>query len=160
MNRASAEMIDLAVAIELECAALYEVYARCFSASEELRTFWGFYAEAERYHAASIRIHVAALMGAEADAAGSESPAVDATEARVFLERLKGMRGDAERSPPRAAEAFGQARLIEEHSAELHGRTQFFAEYPSLAELFREMATDDLEHREKLSQAEKRWPAA
>lgn len=155
MNRTSAEMIDLAVGIELECAALYEVYARCFAASEELRTFWGFYAEAERYHAASIRIHVAALMGAEPE--GGDSAEVDPVEARTFLERLKQMRVDAERNPPRAAEAFGRAREIEEHSAELHGRTQFFERYPSLAELFREMAADDREHREKLSQAEKRW---
>ena len=51
------EILDLAVAIELECAGVYEVFASQFTENEELATFWRLYAEAERYHAATIRLH-------------------------------------------------------------------------------------------------------
>lgn len=67
MSTPDTEIIDLAVNIELECAALYEVYARCFASQDELVYFWRLYAEAERYHAASIRIHQASLMLADTE---------------------------------------------------------------------------------------------
>lgn len=150
------EMIDLAVSIELECAALYEVYARCFSRHDELVYFWRLYAEAERYHAASIRIHQAGLLPADTDPTVAEGE-VDPTEARTFLAELKSAREAAERSPPTVVEALRRARWVEENSAELHGRTQFFRRHPQLAELFRTMAEEDRSHREMLANAEKRW---
>lgn len=154
MHTASVEVIDLAATIELECAALYEVYARCFGRNEEMAQFWGLYAEAERYHHATIRIHQASIV------AGGDSPGsaeVDPSEARTFLEALRKARTDAERKPPTIAEALERARWVEEQSAELHGRAQFFRNYPALAELFQSMAEEDRNHREVLAGAAKRW---
>lgn len=159
MSTPSTEIIDLAVSIELECAALYEVYARCFSSQEELVYFWRLYAEAERYHAASIRIHQASFLATDTDDGASEGE-VDPSEARRFLAELKDARESAERRPPTVLEALRRARWVEENSAELHGRTQFFRRHPMLAELFRAMAEEDRSHREMLDNAEKRWAQA
>ena len=159
MSTPDTEIIYLAVNIELECAALYEVYARCFSSQDELVYFWRLYAEAERYHAASIRIHQASLLVADVDESAPESE-VDLTEAKAFLTELRQVREEAERKPPSVAEAMRRARWVEEHSAELHGRTQFFRRHPALAELFATLAEEDRSHREMLANAEKRWAAA
>ena len=80
-----AEMIELAVLIELECAGLYEVFARCFQGRAEMVYFWRHYAEAERYHAASIRILQATFSPA------TEGNA-DAQPSRSFLEDLRALR--------------------------------------------------------------------
>jgi hypothetical protein len=146
------ELVELAVKIELECAALYEVYARCFARDAELVYFWRIYAEAERYHAATIRIHQFGLV----EPAVQDSPP-DPTAARTFLAELQSTREAAERRPPTVSEALERARWVEESSAELHGRTQFFQGHPQLAELFRAMAEEDRSHREMLGNAERRW---
>ena len=159
MSTPSTEIIDLAVNIELECAALYEVYARCFSSQEELVYFWRLYAEAERYHAATIRIHQAHFLATDI-APTADDGDVDPSDARRFLAELKEARESAERRPPTVLEALRRARWVEEHSAELHGRTQFFRGHPQLAEMFRAMAEEDRSHREMLDNAEKRWAQA
>lgn len=155
MSAARLELIDLAVKIELECAALYEVYARCFAANDAFSQFWGLYAEAERYHAASIRIHQASF----AANGGGEGEVVP-DEARAFLDEIRAARESAERQKPTAVEALRRARWVEEHSAELHARTQFFRNHPELAEFFQSMAEEDRAHRDMLTNAEKRWEAA
>ncbi|MFN7144100.1 MAG: hypothetical protein ACK4YP_10005, partial [Myxococcota bacterium] len=88
------DIIDLAVAIELECAALYEVFARCFGGRDEVVYFWRIYAEAERYHAASIRIHQAAFSGEKLEALD-----VGVTEAARVLDEIRAMRIGYERTP-------------------------------------------------------------
>jgi hypothetical protein len=150
-----ADIIDLAVAIELECAALYEVFARCFGARDEVAYFWRLYAEAERYHAASIRIHQAAFAGDQ-----GEKLDVGVPEASLVLAEIRGMREGYERTPPTILEALRAARRVEESSAELHGRTQFFKLHPHFAELFQQMADEDRAHRDVLATAEQRFGAA
>lgn len=147
------EIIEVSVAIELECAALYEVFAKAFQGRSELVYFWKLYAEAERYHAASIRIHQSSFSGVPA------TTAVDTTAASAFYEELRGLRTKYEREPITVGEALKIARRVEEHSEELHGRTQFFAEQPELQELFAKMAEEDRAHRDMLSTAEKRFGA-
>ena len=146
------EIIELSVAIELECAALYEVFAKTFQGRADLVYFWKLYAEAERYHAATIRIHQATFLPSERAPA-----AVDGSGARSFLEELRGLRGRYERELISVKEALRIARMVEEHSEELHGRTQFFADNPSLQDLFSKMAEEDRAHRDMLSTAEHKF---
>ena len=145
------DIIDLAVAIELECASLYEAYARSFGKRAELVTFWRLYAEAERYHAATIRIHQASF--ADAPVSGS----VDVSAAQTFLRALRLARVEAERPGVTVKQAMGKARWVEESAAELHGRTQFFESHPHLAELFAKMAEEDQAHRDMLTTAEAKF---
>lgn len=145
-------IVDLAVTIELECAALYEAYGRCFSGQDEAVYFWRLYAEAERYHAATIRIHQASF---PPDAPPSE--AVDVGDANSFLEKLKQHRTDAEHRVPSMGDALRVARWVEESSAELHARAQFFRDHPHLAELFARMAEEDRAHRDVLASAEQKF---
>ncbi|MSP55525.1 MAG: hypothetical protein EXR69_07980 [Myxococcales bacterium] len=144
-------VVDLAVAIELECAALYEAYGRSFAKRAELATFWKLYAEAERYHAATIRIHQASF--ADAPVSGQ----VDPTGAQTFLSELRAARVVADRGGCTVKEAMATARWVEEAAAELHGRTQFFQSHPYLAELFTKMAEEDAAHRDLLTTAEAKF---
>ncbi len=144
-------VVDLAVAIELECAALYEAYGRSFSKRAELSTFWKLYAEAERYHAATIRIHQASF--ADAPVSGQ----VDPSGAQSFLRDLRNARVNVDRGGATVKEAMGKARWVEESAAELHGRTQFFQSHPQLAELFTKMAEEDAAHRDLLTTAEAKF---
>ena len=155
MSAQVGNIIDLAVTIELECAALYEAYARCFAGQDEVFYFWHLYAEAERYHAATIRIHQASFQEA-----GPTDPKVIPEEAVAFLEALKKHRADAERKRPSVIEALRVARWVEESSAEIHARTQFFREHPHLAELFARMAEEDRAHRDVLASAEQKFAPA
>ena len=148
------DIIDLAVSIELECAALYEVFGRCFAGRDEVAYFWRIYAEAERYHAASIRIHQAAFSGEQ-----MEGLEVGVDEAARVLDEIRAMRVGFERTPPSIAEALRAARRVEESSAELHGRTQFFKLHPHFGELFQKMAEEDRAHRDVLTTAEQRFGA-
>lgn len=153
MEKTAGGIIDLAVNIELEVAALYEAYARAFQHRAEVAYFWRLYAEAERYHAATIRIHQASFEGGLV----VDDSDVDTSEARAFLDELRRLRAQAEKSPPSIHEALSAARYAEEHSAELNGRTQFFKNHPGLAELFARMAEEDRAHRDVLTTAEQRW---
>jgi hypothetical protein len=150
-----AEVLELAVAIELECAALYEVFAKRFAKHSEQVYFWRLYAEAERYHAASIRIHQAAL--AAMGPSGEQAFDGEATAARAFLEDVRRHRSRYEQEPLGIVDALRCARMVEEHSAELHGRTQFFAEIPEFGDILQKMAEEDRAHRDVLASAEKRW---
>ena len=153
MAQSIGDIIDHAVAIELECAALYEVFARAFSGTPELVYFWRLYAEAERYHAASIRIHQAAF----ASVAKKDALPVGVKEARKFLDQLKVTRLKCEKKAPTVKEALRIARDLEDSSAELHARTQFFKLYPEMAELFAKMSEEDRAHRDVLKSAEEKF---
>lgn len=152
MSAGGANIIDLAVTIELECAGLYEAYARCFSGRDEIVYFWRLYAEAERYHAATIRIHQASF-----EAAGVGDAEVIPEEARQFLDQLKKHRTEAERKVPSIVEALRVARWVEESSADMHARAQFFQNHPQLTELFARMAEEDRAHRDVLKSAEDKF---
>jgi hypothetical protein len=153
MSAPAASIIDLAVTIELECAGLYEAYARCFSGKDEVVYFWRLYAEAERYHAATIRIHQASFQEAPVD----EETEVPPVEALSFLDQLKKHRADAERKLPDIRQALEVAGWVEESSAELHARTQFFRKHPELADLFARMAEEDRAHRDVLKSAQQKF---
>jgi len=152
MTAPAANLIDTAVNIELECAALYEAYARCFAGRDEVVYFWRLYAEAERYHAATIRIHQASFQDA-----GEVPGEVSDAEARDFLDRVRQHRADAERTRPTVTDALRVARWVEEHSADLHARSQFFRSRPELVELFERMAEEDRAHRDVLKSAEEKF---
>lgn len=155
MSAAGASIIDLAVTIELECAGLYEAYARCFAGRDDIVYFWRLYAEAERYHAATIRIHQATFQDT-----GPEESEVIPAEAQAFLEALKRHRADAERKQVGIVEALKVARWVEESSADMHARAQFFRRHPELAELFARMAEEDRAHRDVLTSAEEKFAPA
>jgi hypothetical protein len=147
------DIIELAVAIELECAGLYEVFAKRSAGNPELVYFWKLYAEAERYHGATIRIHQAAFAG-DVDAAQLDA---GPEEMHALLAYIRDARASAEREAPSVADAIRIARRIEESSAELHGRTQLFKLNPHTAELFEQMAQEDAAHREVLLTAERKF---
>lgn len=155
MSHTYAELLETAVAIELECAALYEVFAKAFAAHPDQVYFWKLYAEAERYHAASIRIHQVALYSNAAEAAAPAGAELD--DARTFLGELRATREGFERNGVSIREALEAARRTEDHSAELHGRVQFFRSMPEFDDLFRKMAEEDKAHRDVLASAEARW---
>ena len=148
------EILDLAIAIELECAGVYEVFASQFTENEELATFWRLYAEAERYHAATIRLHQATFTGTAVD---TDSFPTEVAQSRAFLEQLRAWRKEYAANKPSLTEAFTKPRQIEGSTAELHGRTQFFKVYPSFEELFTLFIKEDEEHRQLLDDAESRW---
>jgi hypothetical protein len=149
------DMLELCVAIELECAAVYDVLAKQYAHNEELAVFWRLYAEAERYHAATIRIHQHSF-GTD-EMASERALETDVVETRAFLQQLRDWRDQFAGGNAPLAEAFGVAQQIEDSTAELHGRTQFFKGYPSFAELFKQMMDDDLEHRDMLGEAMTRF---
>lgn len=149
------DVLELAVAIEHECAAVYEVFGRRFADDGEFSAFWRLYAEAERYHGASIRIHQATF--GQGPAAEGDQFNAEADESERFLERLRGWRTRFGSGLLTRAEAFEVAKEIEGSTAELHGRTQFFRLYPRFQELFLRMTEEDTQHREMLGDAEKRF---
>ena len=151
-----ANIIETAVAIELECAGLYEVFAQRFASTPEFVTFWRLYAEAERYHGATIRVHQMAF----ADRIAQEQLAATAAEMNELLAYIRERRARYEREAPTAAEALAIARHIEASSAELHGRTQFFAHLPEYVEFFEKMAEEDRAHREVLDTAVRKFGGA
>ena len=150
------DVIELAVAIELECAGLYEVFAKNFAGNEDLVYFWKLYAEAERYHGATIRIHQAAFT----EGVDAARLSVGSEDMASLLAYIRENRTRYEREVPSVQDAMRIARRIEESSAELHGRTQFFKLHPAYAELFEKMAEEDRAHRDVLVAAEKKFSAA
>ena len=158
MSNSWKDVLELAVAIELECAGLYEVFAKRFSGRRDLSYFWMNYAEAERYHAASIRIHQSALAGMPQE--GEQEFDSESTDAAGFLGAVRTAREKAERDGVSIGEALKLARWVEESSAELHGRIQFFKVFPEFGDLLQKMAEEDRAHRDLLASAEKRWANA
>ena len=149
------DMLELCVAIELECAAVYDMLAKQYGDNEELTVFWRLYAEAERYHAATIRIHQHSFE--TDDMAVEQALETDADETRTFLDQLRSWRDEFATGRPSLERAFEVAQVIEDSTAELHGRTQFFKAYPSFHLLFQQMTDDDKEHRDMLSSAVERF---
>ena len=149
------DVLETAVAIELECAGLYEVFAKKFAHRRELVYFWMNYAEAERYHAASIRIHQSALAGMPM--MGEQGFDVETGEAKRFLVEVIAAREKADREGLSIPESMRLARWVEESSAELHGRIQFFKVFPEFGDLLQKMAEEDRAHRDLLETAERRW---
>lgn len=155
MAQSYLDVLEVSVAIELECAALYEVFAKAFAANPEQVYFWRLYAEAERYHAASIRVHQVAL---SANPGPVDVPLdVEYGEAKAFLDALRSRREGYERDGVGIKEALEAARWTEEQSAEVHGRTQFFRHVPEFGELFQKMVEEDKAHRDVLASAEAKW---
>ena len=97
------DILQLAVDIELECAGVYEVFAKQSGSDEELVAFWRLYAEAERYHAATIRIHQTTFHESLVD--GDTFP-VEVEESRVFLGQLRSWREEYSRSKPALVRMF------------------------------------------------------
>lgn len=152
------DIIEIAVAIELEVAAVYDLFASTFAENEELSIFWRLYAETERYHAATIRIHQSAF------AKEATQQAIDAgefptqlEESKKFLDQLRSIRQTFTDAPATLAQAFAAARTLENDAAEIHGRTQFFKVYPQFHELFVSLVEEDLGHRQMLDEAALRF---
>ena len=149
------ELIDLSVGVELAAAAIYDHFATQFAANTELSTFWRLSAEAERYHAATIRIHAAsAPADREVD---SEKLPLEVEEARKLLARLDALLTDLAIHPRSIAESLELATALESEGAEIHGRTQFAYLYPELAELFTRLADEDREHRKSFALAKAKF---
>lgn len=151
-------ILELAVDIELACAGVYEVFGKQFSDRDDLALFWRLYAEAERYHAASIRIHQETF--GQGDEVEGDRFEEEAAQSRKFLEQLRGWTQRFEKEKPSIDEAFSIAEFIEEHTAELHGRTQFFKVYPAFEPIFRQITEEDQDHRDMLTQAAQRFTGA
>lgn len=151
-------VMEVAVAIELEVAAVYDLFAETFAASEELSLFWRLYAETERYHAATIRIHQTAFVQPEimATAMEEEFP-TEFGETREFLAKIRALREGFVETPPSLEQAFEAAKFLESDAAEVHGRTQFFKIYPQFHNLFLTLVEEDLGHRKMLVEAQERF---
>lgn len=147
------DIYETAVAVELECAALYEVFARRFAHDPELVYFWRLYAEAERYHGATLRLHRAAFAP---DLDVASLPAGDES-LRALLAEVRAQRERWEREVPSIDAALDAAQRIEETSAEVHGRTQFFRDLPGYEEVLEKMVEEDRAHREVLAAAHARF---
>ncbi len=145
------EFITLTADIELAVAAIYDHFAQQFSENVEFSTFWRLSAEAERYHAATIRIHEAT---AKDDQVVDESQLpIQVEEARALLAELKTIQTDIAATPRSAADAIELALQIEGEGAEVHGRSQFAFLYPELEELFSRLAEEDRAHRKSFALA-------
>jgi rubrerythrin len=152
------EFIKLAMDIELAAAAVYDLFAQQFSDQVEFSTFWRLSAEAERYHAATVRIcGTAILSDREVDEAQLPT---EIASARRLLERLSVLIEDLRAHPRNAAEAIDVALDLESEGAEIHGRTQFAFLYPELAEMFSRLADEDREHRKSFALAKAKFAGA
>lgn len=152
------DIIEVAIDIELVVADLYDTFASNFSDDEELSLFWRLYAEAERYHAATIRVHQAAF--AQGDVVDGDAFPTEMSESLAFVDKVKQWIADYQATPPTVEQAFEVARTIENSAAEIHGRTQFFRLYPQFRELFVSMVEEDLGHRHMLEEAAQRFTTA
>ncbi len=149
------EFITLAADIELAVAAIYDHFAQQFSDNVEFSTFWRLSAEAERYHAATIRIHEAT---AKPDQVVDESQLpIQVEEARGLLADLEKTLADVATKPLSAGDAIELALKIEGEGAEVHGRSQFSFLYPELEELFSRLAEEDRTHRKSFALAKSKF---
>ncbi|MFH1465940.1 MAG: hypothetical protein ABIO70_16245 [Pseudomonadota bacterium] len=152
------EFIKLAMDIELAAAAVYDLFAQQFSDQVEFSTFWRLSAEAERYHAATVRICGTAIP-ADREVDEAQLP-VEVESARQLLERLAALVEDLRASPRTPAAAIEVALELESDGAEIHGRTQFAFLYPELAEMFSRLAAEDREHRKSFELARAKFAAS
>lgn len=152
------EFITLAADIELAVAGIYDHFAHQFSDDVEFSTFWRLSAEAERYHAATIRIHEAT---AKQDQVVDEAQLpIQVDEARKLLDQLQQTAAELAAAPLTATQAIDLALQIEGEGAEVHGRSQFSFLYPELEDLFSRLAEEDRAHRKSFALAKTKFGAA
>lgn len=151
------EFIKLATDIELTAAAIYDRFSRQFADRVEFSTFWRLSAEAERYHAATLRICSSAVP-ADREVDEVQLP-VEIETARRLLGRLTALLDDLAQHPRTATEAIDLALEFEGDGAEIHGRTQFAFLFPELAEVFARLADEDREHRKSFALARAKFAA-
>lgn len=149
------EFITLAADIELAVAEIYDHFAMQFADHVEFSTFWRLSAEAERYHAATIRIHEASSTP-DQQVDEAQLP-VQIDEARKMLAELQQIKGDIAVTPPSPAEAIELALRIESEGSEVHGRAQFAYLYPELEQLFARLAEEDRTHRKSFALAKAKF---
>ncbi len=149
------EFITLAADIELAVAAIYDHFAQQFAHHVEFSTFWRLSAEAERYHAATIRIHEATTQ-TDQDVDEATLP-IEVAEAKRLLGELASMHADLAGNPRTPAQAIELALQIESEGAEVHGRSQFSFLYPELEELFSRLAEEDRAHRKSFALAKNKF---
>jgi hypothetical protein len=149
------EFITLAADIELAVAAIYDHFAQQFSEHAEFSTFWRLSAEAERYHAATIRIHEATATP-EQQVDEAQLP-IEVEEARKLLAELQGTLADVIAQPRSPAQAIELALEIESEGAEVHGRSQFSYLYTELEQLFSRLAEEDRAHRKSFALAKEKF---
>ncbi len=149
------EFITLAADIELAVAAIYDHFAQQFAHHVEFSTFWRLSAEAERYHAATIRIHEATSQP-DQEVNEADLP-VEVAEAKRMLGELVELLTDLSATPRTPAQAIELALQIEGEGAEVHGRSQFSFLYPELEELFSRLAEEDRAHRKSFALAKAKF---
>ena len=149
------EFITLAADIELAIAAIYDHFAEQFADNAEFSTFWRLSAEAERYHAATIRIHEATAV--EGQVVDEAQLPIQVGEARQLLAQLQQTTAELATTPRTAAQAIELALEIEGEGAEVHGRSQFAFLYPELEELFSRLAEEDRAHRKSFALAKQKF---
>lgn len=140
------EFIKLAARVEERVAVIYELFATHFKTDPELSYFWRLSAEAERYHAASIRLHNLTV-DTEKPTDMSNLP-VAMGELAEFIDELDSISARYRDSTPTVSEALQTAIHIESDGCEVHGRTQFSFLYPKLADLFQQLEEEDRAHRQ------------
>ena len=149
------DYINLAAQVEDTVARIYDLFGTQFAANVEFSHFWRLSAEAERYHAATIRLHLAVLPD-NSSADESKLP-LALQETQEFLGALEEKATTCTVSPPSQAEAIDLALWIESHGSEVHGRTQFAFLQPTMAELFRRLEEEDRVHRRTFEVARTRF---
>lgn len=149
------EFITLAADIELAVAAIYDHFAQQFSDHVEFSTFWRLSAEAERYHAATIRIHEATAVPDQV-LDDTQLP-IEVAEARKLLAQLRETQADLLANPRTPVQAIELALEIEGEGAEVHGRSQFGFLYPDLEDLFSRLAEEDRAHRKSFALAKSKF---
>jgi hypothetical protein len=145
------QYVQLAAEIELAVAELYDLFASTFSRDEEMSHFWRLSAEAERYHAATIHVHLLVIEEGAIDTA-PQLP-VEMDEMKRLAQQIADIKARCLASAPTPAEALQLAQTVEEQGSEAHGRAQFEFLYPSLRDLFLRMAEEDLAHRRSFASA-------
>lgn len=149
------DYVQLAAQVEDAVARIYDLFGTQFSANVEFSHFWRLSAEAERYHAATIRLHQAVLTD---DCAVDETRLpVAVQETAEFLEDLQDKARACAAAPPTQSEAIEMALWIESHGSEVHGRTQFAFLHPTMAELFQRLEEEDRVHRRTFEVARQRF---
>ncbi len=149
------EFITLAADIEIAVADIYDHFAQQFSSHVEFSTFWRLSAEAERYHAATIRIHQATAKPDQV-VDPTQLP-IEVEEARKLLAHLQQTKVEVKASPRTPAQAIELALEIEGEGAEVHGRSQFSFLYPELEDLFSRLAEEDRTHRKSFALAKAKF---
>ncbi len=149
------DFIETAARIEDRVAEIYDLMGTRFSHQQEFALFWRLCAEAERYHAASIRLYRSLLPEGQAVEDGRiEAQMKDLLDFMEKLDELENRCGDSELT---GQDALGLAIEIESHCAESHGRSQFGSFYPDLGALFEKLAEEERVHRRTFTSARTRF---